>query len=167
MKKNIRKIIAIFGLIIVSTVVVYFLNSYKTNYPNVESTIKLENITSEEYNSNELEKYNIKDIKKILIKIDISNSKNCKKRDIQIPDLNAIDEYDKVRSLKSGNTYINNLNKESNAQSMKYIIFDSSGLSIGDIKKIYKGKKISVKIITPNNKDISYSYDIGEMLNEE
>ncbi|OPX44879.1 hypothetical protein CLHUN_14330 [Ruminiclostridium hungatei] len=127
----------------------------------------MRDITDEEYASNALEKYSIENLKKIFVQIDIVNSKDCKEKDIQIPDLFVIDRYDKIRSIKGSGSDSNNLYKENNAQAVKYVIFDSTGLSINDIKKIYKDEIISVKIITKKGKEIMLTYNVGEMLKDE
>ncbi len=73
----------------------------------------------------------------------IINSQNCKKKYVQMPDFFVIDHFNNNKSIEGGSSDINNLNKESNAQSMRYLIFDSTGLSINDIKKIYQDKIIN------------------------
>jgi len=141
----------------------------QNNGPFVNPIIELKNITDEEYEeiSRNLPKLDRQNLKKLFIQVDISNAKKCKTRDINIPDLYAIDSFDKVRSLLGGGSEINNLKKESSAQAVKYLIFDSAGMTLNNIKEIYSGKIIKVEIITPDNIRLEYNYDIGKLLTEK
>lgn len=160
-KKSIVLVISIFILIILFTLML--IRYYRI--PDTNTIIELRNITREEYESNlELRKYDFNNIKKLYVEVNITNSKYCIKREIMIPDLNAIDSYDKVRSIISEDSKINNLNKDDKAQSIKYIIFDAAGLTIDNIKSIFSKKIIIINIITPNKKDVQYNYDLGAQL---
>ncbi len=157
-------IVICFIILIISISFSGLLNSIRSNYPEVTASIELRDVTEEEYDANSLAEYSIQNLKILYADIRVKNSKHCKKRDIQIPELNVIDGFDRVRSIKGGSSETNNLYKDNNAQAIKFVIFDSTGLTINDIKRIYQDEFIAVNITTRKGKDISRSYNVGEMI---
>jgi len=154
-------------ILIITASLIFISRRLQSDNPHADVIIELRNISDQEYESNmELRKHNIQDLKKLFIQVDITNSKSCRQRDIYIPDIYAAINTDRERTLSGGDSYINNLRKDSSAQSMKYVIFDCAGLTVDDIKKLYHGSNISVNIKTSNNKDLIYNYNIGELMKE-
>ena len=155
-------IIILIAIVIITGYIIIF--SQNNNPPQVKTIVELRNVSSEEYETNtQLQQVSLSELKKIFVEINITNSKKCKKREITIPDLNIID-LGETRVLSGGDSEINNLLKEDAARAEKYVIFNSAGLSFTDLKEMYKDKVISVNIVTSNDQEINYHYDIGELL---
>jgi hypothetical protein len=164
MKKINPKLVFCLLLLLLTTIIIYIFITEK-DVPKVDASVELSNITLDEYESIvDANKVEMADIKKISINVEITNSKSCKEREIIIPELNEIDHYDFVRSYQSEDASINNVNKEEVAISTKYIIFNSTNLSLEDIKRLYSNKNIDVNILMKQNEKISYRYDIGQLI---
>ncbi len=148
-------LILLFVLIIIT-------NQLKT--PKVNVKVELSQITNEESSVLfKTDNISIDNVKKLYLEVEITDSPKCKVRDVNIPDLNLIDRIDYVRSYKANYREENRL-KSSKAFFTKEYIFNSTELSIAELKEIFQEEKITISIVTNINKEFYYSYSIGELL---
>lgn len=160
----------IFVLKSILLLVMYFLTGCSKK-PEIITTAELNSITDDEFryiNNLNISEAKKEDYIKLIINVKIINSKKASERVMHIPNLFLIDQYDRMRSIRGNTHELNNIKVENTALSMAEIIFDRRGLTIEDIKEIYKDAHIYVKYRIKNEvmeKNISIGDQIT-MLND-
>lgn len=164
MKKNFKKVI-IFSITLVILFIITFLIIIIVNKrPTINVDVELSSLTNEEYNVlNKNDNVSYDNVKKLIIEVEVTNSPKCKVRVVKIPDLNKIDRIDYVRSYEMNYQEDNDL-KDSQAKFIKDCTFNSTDLTISELKNIFINEKITVTIVNKSNKELKYSYSIGELL---
>ncbi len=155
---------------VIITVLLFAAGAMIINYnrnPQVRTAVTLSGISEEEYfGLNNSKYYDYHDLKKLIVQVDIKNTPNYRFREIRIPDLLKIDRIDEIRSLKMFQREENNTGYNY-AQSYQFIVFDSTGLTAEDVKRIYADDIIEVEIITHSGDKILNKYSIGDLLTEK
>jgi hypothetical protein len=156
------RILFISLLILLILSFLFIINTYKI--PEINVKVELCKLTNEEFNVlSKTDNVSIDNVKKLNIEVKITKTSKCKIRDVKIPDLNLIDRIDYIRSYEL-NYQEDNILKNSQAIFAKDITFNSTDLSITELKKIFNNEKIIITIVTNYNREFNYSYSIGELL---
>ena len=155
-------IFSIAAIMIVGIFIVKF-----TGEPKVSAVVTLSNITEDEfYGLDNHQNYDYNDIKKLAVRVEINNSLFCKSREIKVPNLMKIDQLDEGRSFRADQGF-DNVKGDDHAGAYQSVVFNSSGLTVDDLKRLYRNETIKVEIITYSGVRIVTEYPFGDLIQEK
>lgn len=163
-QKKMYLILATLALVIICVLLWnIFINRNKE--PKINISITLNSIEEEEYQNNRIfSDYPIDSIKKLDINVEITNSKNCLERIIDIPNLDSTINDDKIRFIEVSHLEQNNILSEDFSFCRNTYYFDFSDLTVIEFTEQLKNQFITVSIIDENHVTTEYTYSIFEIL---
>lgn len=114
--------------------------------PTIVIDVSLVELDLEEFNNhvNKPPELDIDDVLKMRVSVEVTNIRNLKAIDIDIPHLvDYVDRYDRIRSLSGGGDY-----------KSAYVVFDRKGLSNNDIRALFKDAIITITWIINDEEEI-------------
>lgn len=145
-----------------------FATGCNSKAPDVTTLIELSNLSEDDYkkfnHAIDQSGLNVGDLKKLIVKVDLTGLKPKLNRSIQISDLYVIDRYDRIRTVTGGEYERNNVSFEDSAEAMKFVVFDAKGLKEEELRNIFKNATIKVRWLTRKGEEVKRDISIGESM---
>ncbi len=161
--KNRKFLIGIVSILMIIFTVCsfHFLNGNINKELKTSVTVSMRDLTKVEYYTY-TDKEN-KDLKKITIRAELKNAPKNTAKKISIPLLDEINHIDGIRQWEM---YYgeNNVINVSHTEATRELVFDSTNLTIDEIKKLFSRSNVTINVTSQSQQKINHTYNVGELL---